>query len=136
MREVIGRSTLDEILARQNIENPVHDLMQATLDRYGAGVQITQVQLQKVDAPAQVIDAFRDVQAARIDQERAKNEAETYANKVIPEAETLRDRAVRVPTAAAPNPTAPCLLLRPFPRARRPDCSTASAVSSASPPAL
>jgi modulator of FtsH protease HflK len=97
MREVIGRSTLDEILARQNIENPVHDLMQATLDRYGAGVQITQVQLQKVDAPAQVIDAFRDVQAARIDQERAKNEAETYANKVIPEA---KGRAAQITQSA------------------------------------
>ena len=97
MREVIGRSTLDEILARQNIEMPVHDLMQATLDRYGAGVQITQVQLQKVDAPAQVIDAFRDVQAARIDQERAKNEAETYANKVIPEA---KGRAAQITQSA------------------------------------
>ena len=97
MREVIGRSTLDEILARQNIENPVHDLMQSTLDRYGAGVQITQVQLQKVDAPAQVIDAFRDVQAARIDQERAKNEAETYANKVIPEA---KGRAAQITQSA------------------------------------
>src|SRR5271165_1888994 len=80
MREIIGRSELEPILARQNIEAPVHDLMQSTLDRYGAGIQITQVQLQKVDAPSQVIDAFRDVQAARIDQERAKNEAETYAN--------------------------------------------------------
>ena len=97
MREVIGRSTLDEILARQNIEIPVHDLMQSTLDRYGAGVQITQVQLQKVDAPAQVIDAFRDVQAARIDQERAKNEAETYANKVIPEA---KGRAAQITQSA------------------------------------
>ena len=97
MREVIGRSTLDEILARQNIEMPVHDLMQSTLDRYGAGVQITQVQLQKVDAPAQVIDAFRDVQAARIDQERAKNEAETYANKVIPEA---KGRAAQITQSA------------------------------------
>jgi modulator of FtsH protease HflK len=86
MREIIGRSELEPILARQNIEAPVHDLMQSTLDRYGAGIQITQVQLQKVDAPSQVIDAFRDVQAARIDQERAKNEAETYANKVVPEA--------------------------------------------------
>ena len=49
--------------------------MQKTLDHYGAGVQVTQVQLQKVDPPAQVIDAFRDVQAARADQERLQNEA-------------------------------------------------------------
>jgi membrane protease subunit HflK len=88
MREVIGRSQIQPILtgARQTIEGGVQGLMQRTLDHYGAGVQITQVQLQKVDPPAQVIDAFRDVQAARIDAERAQNEAQTYANRVVPEA--------------------------------------------------
>ncbi len=88
MREVIGRSQIQPILtgARQNIETAVHDLMQKTLDEYGAGVQIDQVQMQKVDPPQQVIDAFRDVQAARADLERAQNEAQTYANRVLPEA--------------------------------------------------
>jgi modulator of FtsH protease HflK len=88
MREVIGRSEIQPILtgARQKIETAVQELMQKILDDYGAGVQITQVQLQKVDPPAQVIDAFRDVQAARADLERAQNEAQTYANRVIPEA--------------------------------------------------
>src|SRR5205085_648286 len=67
MREVIGRNNIQPILtgARQTIEGAVQDLMQRTLDHYGAGIQISQVQLQKVDPPAQVIDAFRDVQAAR-----------------------------------------------------------------------
>jgi membrane protease subunit HflK len=99
MREVIGRSTIQPILtgARQNIELGVHDLMQKTLDSYQAGVQITQVQLQKVDPPAQVIDSFRDVQAARSDAERAQNEAQTYANRVVPEA---RGRASQVLQAA------------------------------------
>jgi membrane protease subunit HflK len=88
MREVIGTNNIQPILtgARQTIEAGVHDLMQKTLDNYGAGIQITQVQLQKVDPPAQVIDAFRDVQAARADAERAQNEAQTYANRRIPEA--------------------------------------------------
>src|SRR5262252_8688680 len=88
MREVIGRSQIQPILtgARQTIESQVQDLMQKTLDHYGAGIEITQVQLQKVDPPAQVIDAFREVQAARIDAERAQNEAQTYANRVVPEA--------------------------------------------------
>src|SRR4051812_47535958 len=88
MREVVGRSNIQPILtgARQNIETAVHDLIQRTLTDYGAGVQITQVQMQKVDPPNQVIDAFRDVQAARADLERAQNEAYTYANRVIPEA--------------------------------------------------
>jgi modulator of FtsH protease HflK len=88
MREVIGRSEIQPILtgARQTIETAVQDLMQKTLDHYGAGVIIQQVQLQKVDPPAQVIDAFRDVQAARADLERAVNESQTYANRVVPEA--------------------------------------------------
>ncbi len=88
MREVIGRSEIQPILtgARQTIETAVQDLMQRTLDHYGAGVDVTQVQLQKVDPPTQVIDAFRDVQAARADLERSVNEAQTYANKVIPQA--------------------------------------------------
>ena len=99
MREVIGRSQIQPILtgARQTIEGGVQDLMQRTLDHYGAGVQITQVQLQKVDPPAQVIDAFRDVQAARIDAERAQTEAQTYANRVVPEA---RGRVAQITQAA------------------------------------
>jgi membrane protease subunit HflK len=88
MREVVGRSNIQPILtgARQGIETAVQDLMQRTLDSYGAGILIQQVQLQKVDPPAAVIDAFRDVQAARADLERAQNEAQTYANRVVPEA--------------------------------------------------
>src|SRR2546423_236446 len=99
MREVIGRSTIQPILtgARQNIETAVHDLMQKVLDSYQAGVQVTQVQLQKVDPPTQVIDAFRDVQAARADLERTQNEAQTYANRVVPEA---RGRAAQIQQAA------------------------------------
>ena len=99
MREIIGRSTLQPILtgARQNIETAVHELMQKVLDNYGAGVQITQVQLQKVDPPSQVIDAFRDVQAARADSERSQNEAQSYANKVVPEA---RGKAAQITQGA------------------------------------
>lgn len=99
MREVIGRTNIQPILtgARQTIETGVQDLMQRTLDQYGAGVRITQVQLQKVDPPTQVIDAFRDVQAARADAERAQNEAQTYANRVLPEA---RGEAARIDNSA------------------------------------
>ena len=59
---------------------------QQILDEYQSGIQITQVQTQQADPPEQVIDAFRDVQAARADRERSKNEAEAYANDVIPRA--------------------------------------------------
>jgi modulator of FtsH protease HflK len=95
MREVIGRSNIQAILtgARQTIETAVQELMQKTLDDYGAGVVVQQVQLQKVDPPTQVLDAFRDVQAARSDLERAANEAQTYANRVVPEA---RGRAAKI----------------------------------------
>jgi membrane protease subunit HflK len=99
MREVVGRSEIQPILtgARQTVETAVQDLMQRTLDHYGAGILVQQVQLQKVDPPAQVIDAFRDVQAARADLERLQNEAQTYANRVVPEA---RGKVAQITQAA------------------------------------
>lgn len=88
MREVVGTRNIQPILTqeRQQIEIEVQQLMQQTLDHYEAGIEIAQVQLQKVDPPQQVIDSFRDVQAARADQERLQNEANSYSNRVIPEA--------------------------------------------------
>jgi modulator of FtsH protease HflK len=97
MREVIGRSNIQPILtgARQNIETAVQDLMQKVLDEYGSGVQVNQVQLQKVDPPSQVIDAFRDVQAARANLEQSQNEAQTYANRVVPEAKGRASQTIQ-----------------------------------------
>jgi len=88
MREVVGHSEIQPILtgARQTIETQVNELMQKVLDNYQSGIMVTQVQMQQVNPPAQVIDSFRDVQAAKTDQERAQNEAQTYANRVVPEA--------------------------------------------------
>ncbi|MBX9911784.1 MAG: FtsH protease activity modulator HflK [Beijerinckiaceae bacterium] len=95
MREIIGRRNIQPVLTtdRAAIETEVRQLMQETLNGYNAGVQIRLVQLQKVDPPQQVIDAFRDVQAARADQERLRNEAQTYANRVVPES---RGRAAQL----------------------------------------
>jgi len=95
MREVIGRRNVQQILTtdRAAIEQEVKQVMQETLNSYGAGVEIRAVQLLKVDPPAQVIEAFRDVQAARQDQDRMRNEAETYASKIVPEA---RGEAARI----------------------------------------
>lgn len=95
MREIIGKRNIQAILTTERgaVEADVRQLMQDTLNAYGAGVEVRLVQLQKVDPPAQVIDAFRDVQAARQDQDRARNEAETYASKVVPEA---RGEAARI----------------------------------------
>jgi modulator of FtsH protease HflK len=99
MREVIGRSEIGPIItgARLNIETGVMELMQRTLDRYQSGVQITQVQMQKVSPPEQTIEAFREVQAARIGAESAQNEAQAYANRVIPDA---RGRSAQIVQAA------------------------------------
>ena len=88
MREVIARKKIQTILTqgRAEIEIEVQKIMQQILDSYNSGVNITQIQAQKSDPPAQVIDSFRDVQAAKADKERAQNEAEAYANDVIPRA--------------------------------------------------
>ncbi|MEN3379199.1 MAG: modulator of FtsH protease HflK [Hyphomicrobiales bacterium] len=99
MREAVGRSEIQPILtsAKQTIETSVTELMQKTLDNYQSGIQITQVQMQKVDPPSQVIDAFREVQAARIGAESAQNEAQAYANRVLPDA---RGRSEQIKQAA------------------------------------
>jgi membrane protease subunit HflK len=99
MREVVGQSDIQSILtqAREEVRQKVTDLIQKTLDSYNAGIEIVQVQLQKVDPPGKVIDAFRDVQAARADQVRLQNEANAYANRVVPEA---RGQAERILQAA------------------------------------
>jgi membrane protease subunit HflK len=70
-------------------------LLQQILDHYGSGVEITQLQLQKVDPPAPVVDAFRDVQRARADQDRARNEAESYANDILPRARGDAERIIQ-----------------------------------------
>ena len=99
MREVIAKSDIQPILTegRAKIEVETQEIIQSILDEYQSGIQVTQVQTQKADPPDQVIDAFRDVQAARADMERSKNEAEAYANDVIPRA---RGEAAKIMQAA------------------------------------
>jgi membrane protease subunit HflK len=100
MREAVGQSDIQPLLtqARQITEEKVEKLIQQTLDEFHSGILITQVQLLKVDPPADVIAAFRDVQAARADADRAQNEAQTYANKVVPGA---KGQAAQITAAAA-----------------------------------
>ncbi|MDW8313400.1 MAG: FtsH protease activity modulator HflK [Rhodovarius sp.] len=96
MREVIGRTPIQAALteARAQIEQEVRRGTQAIIDQYRAGIEITQVQMAKVDPPAAVIDAFRDVQRANADRERMRNEAEAFRNDVIPRARGEADRMV------------------------------------------
>lgn len=88
MREVIGRTPIQPALteARASIEEQVKSGTQGILDQYGTGVEITQVQLQKVDPPNAVIESFRDVQRASTDAETARNEAESFRNDIVPRA--------------------------------------------------
>jgi membrane protease subunit HflK len=99
LRDVISRTPIQAAMStsRQQIADQTRALLQQLLDNEQAGVEITQVQLQRVEPPLAVIDAFNDVQRARADQERARNEAEAYANDIVPrargEAERIRQEA-------------------------------------------
>lgn len=88
MREIIGTTTIDNAIAegRSSIEHEAKILSQRILDSYGSGVQITTLKLLRADPPAEVIDAFRDVQTARTDKEREINRALAFHNEVIPKA--------------------------------------------------
>ncbi|MEL7544761.1 MAG: FtsH protease activity modulator HflK, partial [Pseudomonadota bacterium] len=99
MREVIGKRKIQPILTqdRSQIEAEVAELMQATLKSYESGINIQEVQMLRVDPPSEVIGSFRDVQAAKADQERAQNEANAYRNRIVPEA---RGEAERITQAA------------------------------------
>jgi membrane protease subunit HflK len=88
MREVVGQTPIAQALAegRGKIETDTQSLLQGILDSYGSGIEITQVQLAKVDPPAPVIESFRDVQRALADKEKLRNEAKAYRNDIIPRA--------------------------------------------------
>ncbi|MBM3733209.1 MAG: FtsH protease activity modulator HflK [Acidimicrobiia bacterium] len=101
MREIVGQTTLEDALTikRQEVELRARELLQNILDEYSAGVLIADVKLQKVDPPAQVIDAFNDVQRARQDKERKQNEATAYANDILPRAKGEAQRMIQDATA-------------------------------------
>jgi modulator of FtsH protease HflK len=88
MREAVGQDRMDLIMTsdRQAIQLKVKHLMQETLDSYNAGVEITDVKMQKAEPPSEVRDAYLDVQKALADQERKRSEAEAYQNSIIPQA--------------------------------------------------
>ena len=97
MREVVGRNPIQSALSdkRESIALQAHEELQNLLDLYDVGIRVQQVQLQKVDPPAAVIDAFNDVQRARADQERSRNEAEAYRNDIIPRARGDAERIIQ-----------------------------------------
>ena len=88
LREIVGQSEMQPIITgdRGKVEEETKVELQKLLDDFGAGIVIVRVKLQKADPPKQVVDAFNEVQRAKADQERFKNEAEAYRNEVIPKA--------------------------------------------------
>lgn len=107
IREVIGKSTLDDVLTggREQITSATRSLIQDTLNQYESGIEVRSVNLQLVQLPDPVKPAADDVNKAREDKERVINEAQTYANDIVPkargqaarrlqEAEAYRERVI------------------------------------------
>jgi len=95
MREVIGNTQIDSVLTsgKLKVQTETRDLLQSMLERYGCGIEVVAVQLQDVHPPKEVVDAFKDVSSAREDKVRYVNEAEAYANDIVPKA---RGRAAAI----------------------------------------
>ena len=97
MREKIGQTPINPILSegKSIVEEEVKNKVQNVLDYYKSGVLITQVQLQKADPPELVIESYRDVQRAKTDEQRLRNEAEAYRNDIIPKARGEAEKTVQ-----------------------------------------
>jgi len=95
VREVVGGTTMDSIIGadRELIAPEVLAIMQSVLDEYKSGIDVIKVNITEAEAPAAVKDAFDDAIRAREDQNRFKNQAETYAKQVVPNA---RGKAARI----------------------------------------
>lgn len=101
MREIVGKSEFEfaRTQGRTTIATETQKLLQRILDDYGAGIEVRSVQIQKVDPPENVLSAFRDVQAARADKERAINQATAYLNENVERAEGNAERITRAAEA-------------------------------------
>ncbi len=97
MREVVGRTPIGAALTggKSKLQEETQKLTQETLDRYKSGIQVLQVNLIRASFPQAVVDAARDVQAARADQERLRNEADAYKNDIIPRARGQAQRMIQ-----------------------------------------
>ena len=94
VREIVGGNTMDSILIenRQSIAPNTQKVMQKILDQYNSGLEVVEVNLEYAQAPKAVKDAFAEAVRAREDSDKFKNQAETYANKVVPQAEGRASR--------------------------------------------
>jgi membrane protease subunit HflK len=97
VREIVGRSSMDFVITggRAEIAFETRELLQTILDRYETGITVRAVEMQNAQPPAEVKDAFDDAVRAREDEERLKNEAEAYANDIIPKSRGAAARIVQ-----------------------------------------
>jgi membrane protease subunit HflK len=97
LRQVVGSRHIDEVLTvgKSEIQEETRLLLQSIADKYHMGVQIVAIQLQDVQPPTQVIDAFKDVASAREDRAKLINEAEGYRNDIIPRARGQAEQLIR-----------------------------------------
>lgn len=96
LRHEVGSSTLDEVLTegRAELAIRVEQRLQSFLREYGAGLEVVRVNVESTQPPSAVQDAFREVQRAREDEQRLKEEAETYRNRIVPEARGQAQRLI------------------------------------------
>lgn len=101
MREVIGTTPITDALStgKSEIEFRTKVLLQKILDQYKSGIEVTLIQLLRVDPPSQVINSFRDIQTAKADKESSINEAEAYYNDVIPKARGEAEQIIKTAEA-------------------------------------
>ena len=101
MREAVGQNTLDFVTTggRDAVAQRAGAILQGVLDSYGAGISVLELRVLKADPPAEVIDAFNDVQRAKQDEERLRNEAIAYRNDIVPRAKGEAARMVERATA-------------------------------------
>ncbi|KDE40572.1 HflK protein [Nitrincola lacisaponensis] len=101
LRQVVGGSDMNSILTegRQVMAISVQERLQRHMDTYETGIRISGVNVRNAQAPSQVQDAFDDVIKAREDEQRSKNEAEAYANSVVPEARGVAQRMLEEASA-------------------------------------
>lgn len=101
LRHVVGSSPMHNVLTegREQIAVEVRELLQLYLDNYKTGINVDKVNIEEADPPKEVQAAFDDVSKAREDEERLQNEAQTYANGIIPKARGEAQRVIEQATA-------------------------------------
>ncbi len=97
LRAAVGSNSIDYVMleGRPEVQEETRKMLQELMDNYGAGVMITEVKLQEVDAPEEVRDAFHDVVRAKEDKDRLIREAEGYAADIIPKARGEKEKMIR-----------------------------------------